>query len=90
MSRTVVCRKFKKEMPGLAKPPFPGPKGQEIFDTVSQEAWSSWQQHQTMLINEKHLNMADPQARAYLQEQMEKFLDDADFEQIEGYVPPEK
>ncbi len=90
MTRTVFCRKYQKNMEGLASPPYPGPKGQELFDTVSKQAWQEWQAQQTMLINEKHLNMRDPEARKFLQEQMEKFLSGEQFEQAEGYVPPAK
>lgn len=88
MTRTVFCRKYQKDMEGMAQPPFPNAKGQELYDTVSQQAWSEWQAHQTMLINEKHLNMRDAEARSFLQEQMEKFLSGDDYEKAEGYVPP--
>ncbi len=88
MSRTVMCRKYQKELPGLDLPPMPGPQGQDIFNHISAQAWKEWQQHQTMLINEKHLNMMDPDSRKYLQEQMQKFFENGDFEQAEGYVPP--
>ena len=88
MTRTVLCKKYQKDMEGLDKPPYPGPKGQEIFDHVSKQAWQEWQQHQTMLINEKHLNMADASARKYLQEEMEKFFSGEDYDLAEGYVPP--
>ncbi len=87
MTRTVICRKFGKELPGLNAPPLPGPKGQAIFQDVSQEAWQQWLQHQTRLINEKHLNMMEPEARAYLGEQMDKFLSGEDYDHAEGYVP---
>ncbi len=87
MSRLVMCRKYKEELPGLIVPPMPGPKGQEIFETVSQKAWQEWQNHQTMLINEKHLNLLNPEHRKFVQEEMDKFLDNADFEQVEGFVP---
>lgn len=90
MSRTVFCRKYQQELEGMANPPYPGPKGQALFETVSKRAWEEWQKHQTMLINEKHLNMRDAEARQFLQEQMDKFLSDEEFEQAEGYVPPEK
>ena len=53
MSRMVHCKKYNKELPGLPVPPYPGPKGQVIYDTVSQQAWSEWPAQQTMLINEK-------------------------------------
>ncbi len=87
MSRTVVCSKLKKELPGLERAPYPGPKGQHIFDHVSAEAWALWQTHQTRLINEKQLVMTDPEARIYLMDQMDKFLNDQPVDAIEGYVP---
>lgn len=88
MSRTVFCKKYQKEMEGLDTPPYPGPKGQDIFDNVSKQAWQEWMQHQTMIINERELNMMEPAARKFLTEQMEKFLAGEEFEQAEGYVPP--
>ena len=88
MSRTVFCRKYQAEMEGLEQPPYPGPKGQEIFDSVSRQAWQEWQSHQTMLINEKQLNMMEADSRKFLQLEMDKFLAGEEFEQAEGYVPP--
>ena len=88
MARMVKCRKLKKELPGLDMPPFPGAKGQEIFDTISKQAWSEWMAHQTTLINEMRLNMMDLTARTYLAEQREKFFSGEDVDQAEGYVPP--
>lgn len=88
MSRTVFCRKHQQTLAGLDKPPFPGPAGQDIFDHVSLQAWQEWLAHQTMLINEKKLNMMDMTARTYLTEQREKFLAGEQFDQAEGFVPP--
>ena len=34
MTRMVMCRKYKKELPGLDRPPYPGPKGQAVFNEV--------------------------------------------------------
>lgn len=90
MPRTVVCRKYHKEMEGLDAPPYPGPKGQDIFENVSKQAWQDWQSHQTMLINEKRLSLADPAARKYLQGEMDKFFSGEEFDRAEGYVPPTK
>lgn len=88
MSRTVHCRKYHKDLPGLAVPPYPGPKGQEIYQTVSQQAWQEWLKQQTMLINEKQLSMVNPQHRQYLQEEMEKFFSNEAHDTASGYVPP--
>jgi len=89
MSRTVRCRKYQQDLEGLDAPPMPGPKGQEIYETVSQRAWQEWQALQTMLINEKHLELRDPEARRYLSTQREKFFDNESVDHAEGYVPPE-
>ena len=86
--RTVYCRRYKQDLEGLDRPPLPGAKGQAIFESVSKRAWSDWQALQTMLINEKHLNMMDPEARQYLSAQMELFFDNAEHDHAEGYVPP--
>ena len=55
-------------------PPMPGPKGAELMDTVSQEAWEAWKSHQTTLINEKHLDLSDAKDRSWLLEQMDKYF----------------
>lgn len=88
MGRKVHCRKYNKELEGLDTPPFPGPKGEEIFKSVSRQAWQEWLALQTMLINEKQLNMMDLTARTYLTEQREKFLAGEEHDSAEGYVPP--
>ncbi|CAA0078549.1 putative Fe(2+)-trafficking protein [BD1-7 clade bacterium] len=87
MTRMVFCTKYQQELEGMAKPPFPGPNGQALFDSVSQKAWDEWQAHQTRLINEKQLSMMDPESRKYLQAQQKKFLNNEDFDQADGYVP---
>lgn len=89
MSRMVFCRKHQQELEGLARPPFPGPKGQDIYEHISKQAWDEWLAHQTLLINEKHLNMMDMGARTYLSEQMTKFFSGEEYDQADGYVPPE-
>ena len=87
MTRLVMCRKLKQELEGMAFPPFPGPRGQQLFKTVSKEAWMQWLRHQTMLINENRLNVLDPQARSFLDTQLEKFLDGDDYERPQGWTP---
>ena len=87
MTRTVHCRKYQQQLEGLQRPPFPGPRGEDIFNDVSKQAWLEWQNLQTMLINEKQLTVTDPEARQFLQEQMEKFFNNEDYEKAEGYVP---
>lgn len=87
MSRKVLCRKYQKELEGLAVPPFPGPRGKDIYEHVSQQAWQEWQAHQVRLINEKALSMLNPEHRKFIQEEMDKFFSNQAFAQAEGYVP---
>ena len=87
MSRKIFCQKYQKEMEGLLTPPYPGAKGQDIFDNISKQAWEEWQQLQTRLINEKGLSMINPDDRKYLTEEMDKFLANEDHDEADGYVP---
>ncbi|KHL69178.1 MULTISPECIES: oxidative damage protection protein [Pseudomonas] len=88
MTRTVHCRKYNEDLPGLDRPPYPGAKGEDIFNNVSRKAWEEWQKHQTMLINERRLNMMNADDRKFIQAEMDKFLAGEDYAQAEGYVPP--
>lgn len=87
MSRTVHCIKLGTQAPGLDRPPLPGPLGQRIYENVSKQAWQDWIAHQTRLINEYRLVLADAQARKFLSEEMERyFFGDGKTAQT-GYVP---
>lgn len=75
MARTVLCSKFKKELPGLEKPPFAGDMGKRIFESVSAEAWNQWSKDvQIKVLNEYRLNMGDPRDYQVLVDQMMRFL----------------
>ena len=88
MGRSVFCRKYRRQLPGLPAPPLPGPAGRDVYDNVSAQAWEEWQALQTMLINERRLSLIDPAARKFLQEQMGRFLANDAYERPAGYVPP--
>ena len=88
MTRTVMCRKYKEELPGLERPPYPGAKGQDIFEHISTQACGDWLKHQTLLINEKRLNMMNGEDRKYLAGEMDKFFSGEDYAKADGYVPP--
>ena len=74
MTRMVNCVKLGKEAEGLDKPTYPGELGQQIFDSISKEAWQMWMQQQTILINENRLSPIDPKHRAMIEAEMKKFL----------------
>ena len=89
MNRKIFCQKMQQEAEGLDFSPYPGPLGERIFNEICKTAWQQWLHHQTMLINEYRLNMLDPQAREFLQAEMQKFLfGDGTTTKPEGYVAP--
>ena len=89
MARMVNCVKLGHEAEGLDRPTYPGELGKRIFENVSKEAWQGWIKHQTMVINENRLNLADASARKMLAEQMEQyFFGDGEAPVVQGYVPP--
>ena len=85
MSKTVFCKKLQKDLPAMTVPTMPGPKGIELMETVSQDAWEQWMSHQTTLINEKHLDLSQADNRSWLLEQMEKFFNNEEVEQASGF-----
>ncbi len=87
MTNTVLCSKLKQELPALDKPPFPNKLGEKIQQTISAKAWKMWLAHQTMLINEYRLSLIDPNAREFLNKEMEKFLFSDSAEKPAGFVP---
>lgn len=86
----VYCLKLHKDAPGLARPPFPGELGNKIYQNICQEAWSQWLSHQTLLINENRLSLADPTARAFLAKEMEAFLFGAGSQKPAGFTAPKE
>ncbi len=90
MARMVTCVKIGKEMEGLERPPLPGPLGQRIYEHVSKEAWQLWKNQMIMLINEYRLNLADPKASAFLDQQTEAFFFGPGTAPPPEYVPEQK
>ena len=90
MTRTVHCIKLGREAEGLDAPTYPGELGQRIFEHVSKEAWQMWLGQQTILINEHRLTPIDPEARKFLETEMEKFFFGGGSDLPGGFVMPGK
>jgi Fe-S cluster biosynthesis and repair protein YggX len=87
MPRMVHCIKMNREAEGLDFPPYPGELGKKLWESVSKEAWKMWLEQQKMLVNENRLNLADPRARKYLEEQMSRHFFGGGADAVQGYVP---
>jgi len=90
MARTIFCIHLDKEAEGLDFQSLPGDLGKKVFNNISKEAWGRWMSKQTMLINEKKLNLMSTDDRSFLEQQMIAFLFEGKDVQIDGYTPPSK
>ncbi len=90
MSKKVHCQLLDQELDALAFQTYPGELGKRIFENISQQAWQLWMDLQTMLINENRLSPINPEHRAYLEAEMEKYFFGKGAEKPEGYVPQTK
>ena len=87
MARTVFCSYEQRETEGLDFVPWPGELGKRVFAHIGKPAWAAWLAHQTMLINENRLSPLDPKHRAFLEDQMRKYLFERQTGSVAGYVP---
>lgn len=90
MSRTIFCTYLQQDAEGQDFQLYPGELGKRIFNEISKDAWKQWQTKQTMLINEKKMNMMNPEHRKILETEMVNFLFEGKEVHIEGYTPQEK
>lgn len=70
----VKCTRCGQTRSGFDRAPFPGQIGTRVVQEICQQCWSDWIKQQTMLINHYGLNVMDPQARAFLTNNMTAFL----------------
>ena len=63
MARMVNCIKLGREAEGLDFPPYPGRARQAHLRERLEGGVGAVAQHQTMLVNENRLNLADARAR---------------------------
>ena len=89
MERIIYCEYYKEDRVGLERPPYPGETGKKIYESISKEAWQLWLEHQTMLINENRLSMLDPDARQFLNEELQKFFFGEGSTKPKEYIPLE-
>ena len=87
MTRMVNCVLLGKEAEGLDYAPYTGELGQKIYEGVSKEAWQRWLAHQTMLINENRLTPIEPEARKFLETEIDKFFFSGGSAKPQDYVP---
>ena len=85
----IFCKKYQQELDALMLPPLPGEKGEKLMQNYSQAAWNEWIKLQTMLINERRLDLSEKENRKWLNEQMMLFLENGDYKKPDGFIPLE-
>jgi len=74
MSRIIFCTFLKKNHEGQDYQVYPGKLGKKIYNQISKKAWHKWITKQTILINEKKLNMFDIMHQKEIEKEMKFFL----------------
>ena len=72
--RMVKCVKLGEELPGMPFKPFPTEFGQQVFDSVSMQAWQMWLKESPRYINTYRLDLQTAEGRAFLEQQMKIFF----------------
>jgi Fe-S cluster biosynthesis and repair protein YggX len=70
----VVCRRCGKVGRKLAKPPFKGEFGQQVFDQICYDCWQLAIRQGTKVINELRLPLNDPSAQKMWDQHIKEFL----------------
>ena len=90
-NRLVHCVKLDKELPGLARPPFPNDVGQLVYEKVSKEAWDLWLQESVRYINTYRVDLSSREGTDFMLNQLKIWLGMEDGElAATAWVPPEE
>ncbi len=90
-NRLVHCIKLDKELPGLARPPFPNEVGQLVFERVSKEAWDLWLQESVRYINTYRVDLSSREGTDFMLNQLKIWLGIEDGElAATAWTPPEE
>ena len=88
-NRLVHCIKLDRELPGLARAPFPNELGQLIYDKLSKEAWDQWLQESVRYINTYRVDLSSREGTEVMMNQLRIWLGLDDGEQAAtAWTPP--
>ena len=88
-NRLVHCIKLDRELPGLARAPFPNELGQLIYDKLSKEAWDQWLQESVRYINTYRVDLSSREGTEFMMNQLRIWLGLDEGEQAAtAWTPP--
>src|SRR5580704_16450016 len=89
--RIVHCRMYKKDLPGLSRPPYKNELGQKIYAEVSREGWERWLKDSVKFINTYRLDLASPEGKKFMLEQCSVYFGFTEGSQAQtAWVDPSK
>ncbi|MBK4764795.1 MAG: oxidative damage protection protein [Pantoea sp. Brub] len=74
MSRIIFCTFLQRKSEGLDMSVYHGEIGKRIYNEISKKAWDKWIIKQTILINEKQLNLMNQDDIKKIEQAMIEFL----------------
>jgi Fe-S cluster biosynthesis and repair protein YggX len=74
MAEDIKCRHCGEKRPAIGFAPFPTQLGQRIATEICQTCWSAWLQKQSQIINHYGLDLTNPDAQAFLFDNIKGFL----------------
>ncbi|MCA9601045.1 MAG: Fe(2+)-trafficking protein [Myxococcales bacterium] len=88
-NRNVMCIKLKKELPALAKPPFPNELGKYVHEHVSKDGWDQWLKESVRYINTYRVDLSSREGTEFMLKQLRIWLglEDGDLAQT-AWTPP--
>ena len=86
--RIVHCRKLKKDLPGLSRPPYRNELGQRLYAEVSKEAWDMWLKDSVKFINTYRVDLTSAEGQKFMFKQCAVYfgLEEGDLAPT-AYVP---
>lgn len=90
-NRLIHCIKLDRELPALARPPFPNELGQLIYEKVSKEAWDLWLQESVRYINTYRVDLSSREGAEFMMKQLRIWLgiDEGELAAT-AWTPPEE
>lgn len=67
--RLVHCRLLKKDLPGLARPPFRNDLGRRLYEEVSKDGWAQWLKDSVRFVNTYRVDLASSEGQQFMVKQ---------------------
>lgn len=67
--RMVQCKKLGEKLPGMKRAPYRNEFGQQLFESVSQQAWELWLKDSVKFINTYRVDLSSAAGQKFMMDQ---------------------